>query len=120
MNLGKTIINVSDTTCFKSTPDKSYIARKKSQTMFVRSPKHFKSGKQFVNLYRLRKLKTYYMLNKQFPILLLYNKSSPLYYAILNYLNLDYLPNKNPISIKVTTNIKLSIYGWCFIFKYNN
>lgn len=115
-----TKIVLSDFTCFKSTNDKENVKKTKYKTMFVRSPKHFKDGKQFINLYKLNKLKVYKIFNKNIFIILIYSKNLNLYYSILNFLNLSYLPEKNPISIKITTYINISFSGWCFIFKYNN
>ena len=83
--------------------------------MFLRSPKHFKKGKQFLNLYSGVTIKTFNFLKINTWLITIF---SSYYIRNLIFLTLikSLLPNEvlKKVSIKYTVSIKLN--GWCFIY----
>lgn len=98
------------------------VRNKNTALMFVRAPKHFKSGKQritfFNSLYRQKKKfissEGYFLVTSNTPSVLY----SLTHTAEREIIKPDVLLSKSIIHAQL--NFKIKIYGWSFITKYYN
>lgn len=90
--------------------------KKNTRLMFLRAPKHFKTGKQFINYFKNTKQLIYknYVLNTKNFIFLSSQQLYNLYTLFILKSNLpEFKINKVTYKFKLIVNI----IGWCFIFK---
>lgn len=100
-----TLINKYYKRNYKSTT----VKQTNSRVMFLRSPKHFKTGKQFIHFFNIKRTNTYRLTGSCFWLLFQANNIS-LKFLYQFFKNYNYQILQNEINIKkisITTTIQL-------------
>lgn len=90
------------------------LKKKKSSIMFLRAPKHFKVGKQFIFNYSLISKKVLKINIKNIYYLIHLNPKS--LFSLLSIFNKNTLPEVQTTRITTVFYINYYLNGWCFIY----
>lgn len=92
-----------------------------SPIMFVRAPKHFKTGKQHLFLFNGRFMRIYNLKIKPFTATFLLSHPTMVFNSFLGLREFNFTDTIiNRISIKATGTLSLVLYGRCSLFSVNN